>query len=119
MKQMRILTVAPRDRRRRETDEGFKLTHVFAAFASLPRVLRLVWSTNPWLTGAMAGISLVRGFLPAITLSITSLLIDSVVHAIRTHIVTMVWWYVTLQLVVGLLDRLLAVLSNIIQQLLQ
>lgn len=39
--------------------------------------------------------------------------------AISTHNATLVWWYVGLQLAVGLLDRLLSTLSNITQQLLQ
>src|SRR6266550_4215077 len=69
----------------------------------------------------MGILSLLRGFIPAVTVSITRYLIDSVVLAIRSpaHNVTMVWVFVGLQLAVGLLDRLFTVLSNIVQQLLQ
>lgn len=102
-----------------EEDERFKITQVFEAFASLPRVLRVVWSTDAWLTALMAAISVLRGFTPAISVWITKQVIDSVVIAIKTHHVTMVWWFVGAQLAVGLLDRFLNTLSSIVQQLLQ
>src|SRR6266567_503224 len=100
-------------RRRPEQEEGFKITQVLEAFTSLPRVLRLVWSTHAGFTLIMAILSLLRGFIPAITVSITRYLIDSVVLAIRspTHNISMVWVFVGLQLAVGLLDRLFTVLS--------
>ncbi|HLL78031.1 MAG TPA: ABC transporter ATP-binding protein [Ktedonobacteraceae bacterium] len=100
-------------------EESFKLRHVFAAFASLPRVMGLVWSTDRALTLGMLLISILRGFLPAVSVSITRLLIDSVVKAIITHVTTMVWVFVALQLAANLADRLLSTLSNIVQQLLQ
>src|SRR5947209_4396477 len=101
--------VRERNRRRIDTDESFKVSQIFEAFTSLPRVLRLVWSTHAWLTSMMALISLARGFLPAITVTITALLIDSVVRAIHTHDASTVWLFVGLQLAVGLLDRFLSV----------
>lgn len=108
-----------KSKRQKEPEERFKITQVFEAFTSLPRVLRLVWSTNPWLTASLALLSLLRGFIPAVSVTITALVIDSVVSAIHTHITTMVWVLVGLQLAVNLLDRLLSTLSNIVQQLLQ
>ncbi len=101
------------------SDDGFKITQVFGAFTSLPRVLRLVWSTQPFFTLMMALLSLLRGITPTLSILVTRFLIDSVVSAIRTHDTTMVWVFVGLQLAVGLLDRLLSTLSNIVQQLLQ
>ncbi len=100
-------------------EEGFKITHVFEAFTSLPRVLRLVWSTDARLTAGLAFISLLRGSTPAITVYITKMVIDSVVLGIRTHSIAPIWLPMTLQLAIGLLDRLLSTLSNIVQQLLQ
>jgi ATP-binding cassette subfamily B protein len=100
-------------------DEGFKITHVFSAFTSLPRVLRLVWSTAPWLTAGLALVNLLRGLSPAITVVITKLVIDSVVYGIRIHSFTPVLVPVGLQLAMGLADRLLNTVSNIVQQLLQ
>src|SRR6266700_1029411 len=102
-------------------EEQFKIRHVFAAFASLPRVLGLVWSTDKPLTLGMGLLSVVRGFIPAISVYITKEVIDSVVNAIRTtpHVTTMVWVFVGLQLVVNLLNQLFSTLSNIVQQLLQ
>src|SRR5213080_1455055 len=108
-----------RRKRRNPEDDEFKLSHVLVAFTSLPRVLHLVWSTDAFLTGALAFISLIRGVVPAATVVITKLLIDSVVLGIRIHSVHPIWIPVGLQLVIGLLDRFLSTLSNITQQLLQ
>ena len=102
-------------------EEQFKIRHIFAAFASLPRILRLVWSTDARLTTCMMLISVLRGFLPAVSVYITKQVIDSVFNAIRSHghSITLIWFFVGLQLAVNLLDRLLSTLSNIVQQLLQ
>ncbi len=115
MKQNGTRPTRPGSRRQRESEERFSISHVFEAFTSLPRVLRLVWSTDGWLTSSLALLSLVRGFIPAVSVTITALVIDSVVNAIRTHVATMVWVFVGLQLAVSLLDRLLSTLSNIAQ----
>ena len=103
----------------KELEAGFKIRHVFEAFTSLPRVLRLVWSTSAPLTAGLAFISLVRGFIPAVTVVITKLVVDSVVQGIAIHSLSPVWIPVILQLAIGLGDRLSSTLSNIVQQLLQ
>ena len=108
-----------KDKKQQEEEENFKITHVFEAIAALPRVIRLVWSTQARLTMAMAVLSILRGFIPAISFWITKQLIDSVVNAIKTHHIAMVLWFVGAQLVVSLLDRLLSTLGKIVQQLLQ
>jgi ATP-binding cassette subfamily B protein len=100
-------------------EESFKITRDFEAIAGLPRVIRLVWSTDARLTTAMALVSILRGFTPAVSFGITKQLIDSVVNVIKTHHISMVLWYVGAQLVVNVLDRLLGTLSKIVQQLLQ
>ena len=102
-------------------EEQFKIRHIFASFASLPRILRLVWSTDARFTTCMVLISVLRGFLPAVSVYITKQVIDSVFNAIRSHghSITLIWFFVGLQLAVNLLDRLLSTLSNIVQQLLQ
>jgi ATP-binding cassette subfamily B protein len=99
--------------------EGFKLFTVFSTFTSLPRVVRLVWSTNAPLASCMGLLNLLRGFTPAVTVIITKLVIDSVVYGIRIHSVEPIWLPVTLQLVVGLLDSLFNILNNMMKQLLQ
>lgn len=106
-------------RGRANTDQEFKLSKVFTAFTSLPRVLKLVWTTHAPLTAAMALISVLRGITPAATVTISQLVIDGVLHGIRIHSVNPIWVPVGLQLAVGLLDRFLTTLSNIVQQLLQ
>src|ERR1700730_1052192 len=99
MKENTTTAKAATDKKQQEKDkkeEQFKIRHVFAAFASLPRVLGLVWATDKRLTFSMAFISILRGFTPAISVFITKQLIDSVVHAIfsHSHDTMMVWIFV-------------------------
>lgn len=105
----------------KQEEEKFQLSKVFQAFTELPRIVRLVWSTSWLLTITMAGISLINGFLPALSVWITGALVDSVVQATfsPTHNLTLVWFFVGAQLVVGVVQSLLSTLSNISQQLLQ
>jgi ATP-binding cassette subfamily B protein len=93
---------------------------VFQAFTSLPRVLKLVWSTQPVFTVLMGVISVLRGFSPALSAWVTKLVIDSVVNALNHRVdVSQVFWLVLLQLLINVSTNLLGTLSNIIQQLLQ
>jgi ATP-binding cassette subfamily B protein len=100
-------------------DENFSVKKVPGAFASLPRVLRLVWSTSAPLTTLLGLLNLAQGFTPAISVSITGLVIDSVVRAINIHSTAPIWVPIGLQLGITLLSSLLSNLSNIVQQLLQ
>ena len=100
-------------------DDKFSIKRVPAAFVSLPRVLRLVWSTSALLTIFLGLLNLAQGIVPAISVSITAYVIDSVVYAIRIHSASPVWLPVGLQLGITSLTSLLSTLSNIAQQLLQ
>ncbi|MEO7020444.1 MAG: ABC transporter ATP-binding protein [Ktedonobacteraceae bacterium] len=104
-----------------QTDDTFQLSRVFLAFTQLPRVMRLVWSTSRMLTITMALLSLVSGFLPALSVVITRGVVDSVIDAAlgRVHNLNMVWFFVVAQLVVGLGQSFFSTLTNIAQQLLQ
>jgi ATP-binding cassette subfamily B protein len=104
---------------RHRTDEKFSFKKVPGALASLPRVLRLVWSTSALLTTLLALLNLAQGFTPAISVSITALVIDSVVKGIRIHSASPIWLPIGLQLGITLFSSLLNTLSNIVQQLLQ
>src|SRR5713101_7139042 len=104
---------------RPRTDKKFSLKKLPGTFASLPRVLRLVWSTSAILTTLLGLLSLAQGFTPAISVTITALVIDTVVNAIRTHNTSLIWLPVGLQLGITLLSSLLSTLSNIVKQLLQ
>jgi ATP-binding cassette subfamily B protein len=106
---------------RPRTDDSFHFKHIPGAMASLPRVARLVWSASPPLTILLGLLNLVQGFIPASSVSVTALLIDSVVRAIQSpaHSMTMVLFFVGLQLGITLLSSLLSTLSNIAQQLMQ
>lgn len=95
------------------------MKQVVGAFTSLPRVLRLVWSTSALLTIGMGILSLLQGFTPALSVWITGLVIDSVVTGIRIHSASPIWFPVGLQLAIVLIGNLLSTLSNIVQQLLQ
>ncbi len=100
-------------------NEKFSIKRVPAAFASLPRVLRLVWSTSSVLTVMLGLLSLAQGFMPAVTVTISGLVIDSVVRAIRIQSIAPIWLPVVLQLVAALASSLLSTFSNTVQQLLQ
>jgi ATP-binding cassette subfamily B protein len=102
-----------------KADEKFSFKQVPRAFASLPRALRLVWSTNWSLTLAVGFLNVLQGIIPAITLSITALVVDSVVQAIHIQNASPIWWPVGLQLGMMLCSSLLSALSSILQLLLQ
>ena len=104
---------------RPRSDETFRFKHIPGALASLPRVMRLVWSTSPSLTVLLGFLNLVQGFVPAFSVSITALVIDRVVLAIRLHNASPIWLPIGLQLGITLLSSLLGTLSNIAQQLMQ
>ncbi|MBV8822164.1 MAG: ABC transporter ATP-binding protein, partial [Ktedonobacteraceae bacterium] len=107
------------ERRTRETHDGFSWKQVTGAFAGLPRVVRLVWSTSALFTILLGLLSLLQGFTPAANVWITKLVIDSVVRAIKIDSINPIWLPVTLQLGIVLFTNLLSTLSNIVQQLLQ
>lgn len=106
-------------RDQRQLDEGFNVKQIFEAFTSLPRVLRLVWSTQAFFTAMLGLLSIAQGVMPTITVLITKSVIDSVVYGIMHHTVNPIWLPVGLQLAAGLASSLLSTLSNIVQQLLQ
>lgn len=99
--------------------ENFSWKQVPEAFASLPRVLKLVWDTSVLLTLTMGLLSILQGFTPAISLWITNLVINSVVEGLRIHSTSPIWLPIGLQVGIGLFSSLLSTLSNITQQLLQ
>src|SRR6266513_461116 len=101
------------------TDEKFSFRKIPGAFISLPRVLRLVWTTSALLTVLLGLLNLAQGFIPAFSVSITALVIDSVIRAIKIHSTSPIWLPIGLQLGITLLSSLLSNLSNIVQQLLQ
>jgi ATP-binding cassette, subfamily B, bacterial len=106
-------------RKGRGSEERLSMKQVVGAFTSLPRVLRLVWSTSALLTISMGILSLLQGFTPALSVWITGFVIDSVVLGIQKHSTNPIWFPVGLQLAIVLISNLLSTLSNIVQQLLQ
>jgi ATP-binding cassette subfamily B protein len=117
--EIRIHPGASGKAKRDGSNEKIGVRQVIGAFTSLPRVLRLVWSTSALFTAFMGVLSLLQGFTPALSVWITGLVIDSVVSGIRIHSSNPIWFPVGLQFGVALLSNLLSSLSNIVQQLLQ
>lgn len=111
------ITFSPLARHRLEEKWSFK--KVVSTFASLPRVVRLVWSTSRGLTLLLGLLNLAQGFLPVLSLSITALVIDGVVQAMHTRSVLPLWGPVGLQLGITLCSSVLGSLTVIVQQLLQ
>src|SRR5579875_3274260 len=62
-------------------DEQFEIRKIFLAFTDLPRVMGLIWSTSRWMTIIMALVSIISGFLPAVSVWITRGVVDSVIVA--------------------------------------
>src|SRR5256712_7347839 len=90
-----------------------------AVFATLPLVFRLGWSRSALLRVLLGFLIPPRGFMPAVTVTISGLVIDSVVRAIRIQSIAPIWLPVVLQLVAALASSLLSTFSNTVQQLLQ
>jgi ATP-binding cassette, subfamily B, bacterial len=99
--------------------EAFRLRHVIASFAMLPRIMRLVWAASRHLTFWTAIFSLARGLTPALSAAITQLLFDAVLQGIAHRNITPIWWPVCLQLAVNLFDRSCTRAGLVVQQLLQ
>jgi ATP-binding cassette, subfamily B, bacterial len=115
-------------RRARQTggrggDDTLTLDKVLAAFASLPRVLKLVWDIQPFFTIALAVLYVLQGVVPALTALVNATLFQDVVNAIRVRgangTTTIVVWLVVVQFAVQAMSSLLQTLANIAQQLLQ
>jgi ATP-binding cassette subfamily B protein len=87
------------------------------------RVLALVWDANPGLTLSLALLNLLQGFVPAIRVWLSKLLVDAVVAAVTdgtgTAALPQVFVLVALQFAIGALSSVAGTASNICQQLLQ
>ena len=116
-----VVNPAPVSRRRNRNpdEEGFSLRQVPIAFASIPRVMKLVLSASVLFTVLMGVLSILQGFMPALSIEITRIVVNSVEVGIRIHSINPIWFPVGLQLGVVLLTSLLSTLGNIVQQLLQ
>ncbi len=108
-----------RAQRAQKNDEKFSLKKIPSTLASLPRVMRLVWETHKLMTLVLGLLNILQGVVPAIKISITALVIDSVVQAIHLHSTSPIWWPIGLQLGITLVSGLLNAASGIVQQLLQ
>jgi ATP-binding cassette, subfamily B, bacterial len=111
--------IIPRGWSGQRTEEKFSYKKIPGTLTSLPRVMRLVWSTSATLTTLLGLLYLAQGFVPVFSVTITGLVIDSVVKAINIHSTAPIWLPIGLQLGITLFSSLLTNFSNIVQQLLQ
>ncbi len=94
------------------------------SFAGIGRVLLLVWQTNRWLTLGLAITTILQAALPATTIYVNKLLLDTVVLAIRhsgsigIYVRTIIILAVV-QLVLNVFVSLFSTLANTFQQNLQ
>ncbi len=106
-------------RNSQQEDDAFKLKEVFSSLAGLPRIVRLVWAAHPMLTVGTALFYVARGITPALTATISQLLLDGVLLGIKQGTIAPIWLPVILQLSVNLCDRFFSKIGNTLQQLLQ
>jgi ATP-binding cassette, subfamily B, bacterial len=90
-----------------------------AAMRLVPRLLRLVWDTQPVYTGAMIALRLVRSIVPVTNLWVAKLIIDEVILLARaggsTH---HLWVLVAIEMATVVGGELLARVSGLIEGLL-
>ncbi len=99
--------------------QTFKVSNLLVALKGLPRVLRLAWKAHSLLTIGFAVLTLLSGVTPVAQVIIPGLLLDAVLQAIAQHTIVPLLFPLFLQLGVTLLDRIVTVLTNIAQGLLQ
>ncbi len=91
-----------------------------AALRLVPRLLALVWETQPWFTGSMIALRLVRSLVPVTNLWIAKLIIDEVVGLAlaRGGSTTHLWELVALEMATVVGGELLARASSLLEGLL-
>jgi ATP-binding cassette, subfamily B, bacterial len=98
-------------------------TNARTTWRGFRRVLALVWDANPGLTLSLALLNLLQGFVPALRVWLSKLLVDAVVAAVTngtgTEALPQVFVLVALQFAIGALSSVAGTASNICQQLLQ
>ncbi len=81
--------------------------------------MKLVLSASVLFTVLMGILSILQGFMPALSIEVTRIVVASVERGIRIHSISPIFFPVGLQLGVVLVTSLLSTLGNIVQQLLQ
>lgn len=102
-----------------KTEQRFDPKKVFTAFASLPKILYLVWAASPVLMIGMAVSTIVGGIVPLANAIIAGILLDSIIKAVFLHTLAPIWLPIILQLLVNLVDRTCSTLTSLFQTLLQ
>ncbi len=73
---------------------------VRAAFANIPRALRLVWNAHRWSTIGLALLSLVSALLPAAQAWVGKLIVDTIVNAMQSGVAPQIGLQAVLPLLV-------------------
>ena len=114
-----FVVVANRPRGRNTNGTPPKLKERVKALRLVPRLIRLVWETQPWYTIAMFVLRIVRSAVPVATLWVGKLIIDEVImlaqHGGSTH---HLWILVALELAIATGGELLARASGLVESLL-
>jgi ATP-binding cassette subfamily B protein len=112
----------PNDESKR-TFERLTLKQRLSAMTNVPRFLKLVYQTSPWLTICNAVLRLTLAFLPLVMLYVGKLIIDQVVHHLRnndginsSH--SLLWRYVIIEFAMVLIITAVTKIVNLIDTLL-
>ncbi len=96
-----------------------KLRDRIAAMRLVPRLVRLVWETQPAFTGIMVALRLVRSVVPVTNLWVAKLIIDAVIGLARTGGSTRhLWLLVAIEMGTVVGGELLARASGLVEGLL-
>ncbi len=109
--------------RRLNGAEKLTLRDRLEAMTNVPKFLKLVYKTNPWLTIANVFIRITLAFLPLAMLYVGKLIIDEVVVMLRTgntSAVTqaIIWKYVVIEFALVIMSTALTKIVNLIDTLL-
>ena len=105
-------------------EEKPTLKEQFFAFRNIPRLLGMIWGTNPWLAIGSALLRLVQGALPLASLYVGKLIVDEIVHLTAqpngdlSHLWTLIALEFALAILGDLFQRVITLLDAILGDLL-
>ncbi len=90
------------------------------ALRNVPPLLRMVWSTSPWLSVATLALRFIGALFPLASLWVAKLIIDLVVRAIRSQPIdrSLVWKLLILELLLAVAADVLGRLVSLVDSLL-
>lgn len=104
--------------KRKEEERPRSWREKLAVLGYLPKLLRLVWETHRWYTGAMIALRVIRGFVPVASLWVAKLIIDAVIVAAAGRGTGTLWRFVGIELGIVILGEVMARASSLVESLL-